>query len=210
MLHLSKYLLIILSLLIILNRPLPAEEQTDYYKNYEELVKVIRLIKEKYVDEVELADLLVGAYSGMLQELDPYSQYITPDQMEDLRIETEGEFTGLGIEVILRDGILTVITPMLGSPAFKAGVMAGDKIINIDGESAERISLREAIKRLRGAPGTEVTITVLHPGETEPTDIVIERGLVQLKSVRGVRMLDDDKKIAYLAISSFQENTTGA
>lgn len=210
MLHLSKYLLIILSLLIILNRPLPAEEQTDYYKNYEELVKVIRLIKEKYVDEVELADLLAGAYSGMLQELDPYSQYITPDQMEDLRIETEGEFTGLGIEVILRDGILTVITPMLGSPAFKAGVMAGDKIINIDGESAERISLREAIKRLRGAPGTEVTISVLHPGETEPTDIVIERGLVQLKSVRGVRMLDDDKKIAYLAISSFQENTTGA
>ncbi|HHT9135057.1 MAG TPA: S41 family peptidase, partial [Candidatus Avalokitesvara rifleensis] len=190
--RISNYLLLILPILIILTCPALAEEQPDYYKNYEELVKVVRLIKDKYVDDVELADLLAGAYRGMLQELDPYSQYITPDEMEDLRIETEGEFSGLGIEVIVQDGILTVITPMLGSPAFSAGVMAGDKIIHIEGEPAERISLREAIKRLRGAPGTKVTITVLHPGETAPKDITIERGVVHLRSVRGVEMLDDD------------------
>lgn len=201
------YLLSILPILIILNLPLLAEEQTDYYENYEELIKVVRLIKDKYVDDVELSDLLVGAYRGMLQELDPYSQYITPEEMEDLRIETEGEFSGLGIEVIVQDGILTVITPMLGSPAFDAGVMAGDKIIHIEGEPAERISLREAIKRLRGSPGTEVTITVMHPGETEPTDITIKRGVVHLRSVRGVRMLDNDKKIGYIAVTSFQEDT---
>lgn len=205
--RISNYLLLILPILIILTCPALAEEQTDYYKNYEELVKVVRLIKDKYVDDVELADLLAGAYRGMLQELDPYSQYITPDEMEDLRIETEGEFSGLGIEVIVQDGILTVITPMLGSPAFSAGVMAGDKIIHIEGEPAERISLREAIKRLRGAPGTKVTITVMHPGETEPKDITIERGVVHLRSVRGVEMLDDDKKIGYIAITSFQEDT---
>ena len=205
--RISNYLLLILPILIILTCPALAEEQPDYYKNYEELVKVVRLIKDKYVDDVELEDLLAGAYRGMLQELDPYSQYITPDEMEDLRIETEGEFSGLGIEVIVQDGILTVITPMLGSPAFSAGVMAGDKIIHIEGESAERISLREAIKRLRGAPGTKVTITVLHPGEREPKDITIERGVVHLRSVRGVEMLDDDKKIGYIAITSFQEDT---
>ncbi|MDO8127105.1 MAG: S41 family peptidase [Candidatus Brocadiales bacterium] len=205
--RISNYLLLILPILIILTCPALAEEQPDYYKNYEELVKVVRLIKDKYVDDVELADLLAGAYRGMLQELDPYSQYITPDEMEDLRIETEGEFSGLGIEVIVQDGILTVITPMLGSPAFSAGVMAGDKIIHIEGEPAERISLREAIKRLRGAPGTKVTITVLHPGETAPKDITIERGVVHLRSVRGVEMLDDDKKIGYIAITSFQEDT---
>lgn len=205
--RISNYLLLILPTLIILTCPALAEEQPDYYKNYEELVKVVRLIKDKYVDDVELADLLAGAYRGMLQELDPYSQYITPDEMEDLRIETEGEFSGLGIEVIVQDGILTVITPMLGSPAFRAGVMPGDKIIHIEGESAERISLREAIKRLRGAPGTKVTITVMHPGETEPKDITIERGVVHLRSVRGVEMLDDDKKIGYIAITSFQEDT---
>lgn len=207
MLRVSNNLLLILSLLIILNHPALSEEKVDYYKNYEELVKVVRLIKEKYVDDVELADLLTGAYRGMLQELDPYSQFIGPDDLEDLRIETEGEFGGLGIEVIVQDGILTVITPILDSPAFKAGVMAGDKIIHIEGESAERISLREAVKRLRGAPGTKVTITVIHPGGTEPADITIERGIVHLRSIRGVRIVDDDKKIGYIAIGSFQENT---
>ncbi|MFQ5956435.1 MAG: S41 family peptidase [Candidatus Brocadiales bacterium] len=207
MLRVSNYLLLIISLLIILSPFLQAEEQTDYYKDYEELVKVVRLIKEKYVDDVELVDLLSGAYRGMLQELDPYSQFISPDDMEDLKIETEGQFGGLGIEVIIRNGIITVITPILDSPAFKAGVMPGDKIIHIEGEPAERISLREAIKRLRGAPGTEVTITVIHPGETEPTDITIERGIVHLKSIRGVRITDYDEKIGYIAVSSFQENT---
>ncbi|MCP4366474.1 MAG: S41 family peptidase [Planctomycetes bacterium] len=213
MLRVSKHLLLILSLAIILThgRLLPAEEQAkeqdDYYKNYEELVKVVRLIKDKYVDDVEFARLLTGAYRGMLQELDPYSQYIGPGEIEDLRIETEGEFGGLGIEVIVQDGILTVITPILDSPAFKAGVMAGDKIIRIEDESAERITLREAIKKLRGEPGTEVTITVLHPGEVEPADVTIERDIVQLISVRGIKILDDERKIGYVSLTSFQEDT---
>ncbi|MGR3294676.1 MAG: S41 family peptidase [Candidatus Bathyanammoxibius sp.] len=213
MLRISKHLVLILSLAIILThgRLLPAEEQAkvqdDYYKNYEELVRVVRLIKDKYVDDVEFAQLLTGAYRGMLQELDPYSQYIGPDEMEDLRIETEGEFGGLGIEVIVQDGILTVITPILDSPAFRAGVMAGDKIIRIEDESAERITLREAIEKLRGEPGTEVTITVLHPGEVEPADVTIERDIVQLISVRGIKILDDEKKIGYVSLTSFQEDT---
>jgi carboxyl-terminal processing protease len=213
MMRISKHLVLILSLAIILTHGslLPAEElakeQDDYYKNYEELVRVVRLIKDKYVDDVEFTQLLTGAYRGMLQELDPYSQYIGPGEMEDLRIETEGEFGGLGIEVIVQDGILTVITPILNSPAFKAGVMAGDKIIRIEDESAERITLREAIEKLRGEPGTEVTITVLHPGEVEPADVTIERDIVQLISVRGIKILDDEKKIGYVSLTSFQEDT---
>ncbi len=209
MLHASKHLLLILSLAVILThgRLLSAENQDDYYRNYEELVKVVRLIKDKYVDDVELAQLLTGAYRGMLQELDPYSQYIGPDEMEDLRIETEGEFGGLGIEVIVQDGILTVITPILDSPAFRAGIMPGDRIIKIEDESAERITLREAVKKLRGKPGTEVTITVLHLGETEPADVTIERDIVRLTSVRGAKILDAENKIGYVSITSFQEDT---
>lgn len=208
MLRTSYCLVLTLSLLITLSRPLPAEEETDYYEDYVELVKVVRLIKEKYVDEVQLHDLLTGAYRGMLQELDPYSQFISPDEMEDLRIETEGEFGGMGIEVIMQDGILTVITPILDSPAFKAGVLPGDKILRIEDEPAEDISFREAINRLRGPPGTKVTISVLHPDETEPTDITIERDVVQLKSVLGSRIIDEEDKIGYVAVSTFQENTT--
>ncbi|MCQ4573876.1 MAG: S41 family peptidase [Candidatus Brocadiales bacterium] len=208
MLRTSYCLVLTLSLLITLSRPLPAEEETDYYEDYVELIKVVRLIKEKYVDEVQLHDLLTGAYRGMLQELDPYSQFISPDEMEDLRIETEGEFGGMGIEVIMKDGILTVITPILDSPAFKAGILPGDKILRIEDEPAENISFREAIKRLRGAPGTKVTISVLHPDETETTDITIERDVVQLKSVIGSRIVDEEDKIGYVAVSTFQENTT--
>lgn len=208
MLRTSYCLVLTLSLLITLSRPLPAEEETDYYEDYVELVKVVRLIKEKYVDEVQLHDLLTGAYRGMLQELDPYSQFISPDEMEDLRIETEGQFGGMGIEVIMQDGILTVITPILDSPAFKAGILPGDKILRIEDEPAENISFREAIKRLRGAPGTKVTISVLHPDETETTDITIERDVVQLKSVIGSRIIDEEDKIGYVAVSTFQENTT--
>lgn len=208
MLRTSYCLVLTLSLLITLSRPLPAEEETDYYEDYVELIKVVRLIKEKYVDEVQLHDLLTGAYRGMLQELDPYSQFISPDEMEDLRIETEGQFGGMGIEVIMQDGILTVITPILDSPAFKAGILPGDKILRIEDEPAENISFREAIKRLRGAPGTKVTISVLHPDETETTDITIERDVVQLKSVIGSRIIDEEDKIGYVAVSTFQENTT--
>ncbi|HHT9125605.1 MAG TPA: S41 family peptidase [Candidatus Brocadiia bacterium] len=189
--------------------PPPPQAQTEdnYFLNFEELVKVVKEVKDKYVDEVTLKDLLHNAFRGILEGLDPYSQYIGPEELEELRIETEGEFGGLGIEVIVKDGILTVITPIIGSPAFNSGVLIGDKILKIEDESTENISIRSAIKRLRGKPGSEVTITVLHEGDTAPVDITIERAIIHVKSVRGARIVDEDNKIGYFALTSFQENT---
>lgn len=187
--------------------PAQAPTEDNYFINFEELVKVVKEVKDKYVDDVTLKELLHNAFRGILEGLDPYSQYISPEELEELRIETEGEFGGLGIEVIVKDGILTVITPIVGSPAFDAGVLVGDKILRIEGESTENISIRNAIKKLRGKPGSKVTITVLHEGDTAPVDITIERAIIHVKSVRGARIVDEDNKIGYFAITSFQENT---
>ncbi len=186
------------------------EEKLDpdiIYQDFEEFISIIKEIQDKYVDEVGLRALLKNAYRGMLAGLDPYSQFIDSKNLEELKIETEGEFDGLGIEVILKDGFLRVLTPIVDSPAFRAGVYIGDVIIKIDGKSTKNISIREAIEMLRGKTHTKVTITVIHEGESEPVDITIERAKIHLNSTRGTRIVDEDGKIGYVAITSFQDNT---
>lgn len=186
------------------------EEKLDpdiFYQDFEELINIIKEIQNKYVDEVGLRALLMNAYKGMLAGLDPYSQFIDSKNLEELKIETEGEFDGLGIEVIIKDGFLRVLTPIVDSPAFRAGVYIGDVIIKIDGKSTKNISIREAIEMLRGETHTEVTITVVHEGENEPVDITIERAKIHLNSTRGTRIVDEETKIGYIAITSFQDNT---
>ncbi|HHT9130256.1 MAG TPA: S41 family peptidase [Candidatus Brocadiaceae bacterium] len=177
------------------------------YEAFEEFIKVVKEVQDKYVDEVKLSTILTNAYRGMLSGLDPYSQYFSPEEFEDLRIETEGEFEGLGIEVVIKDGLLTVITPLLDSPAFKAGILVGDRIIKIDGESAEIMSIKDVVKKLRGKLGTKITLTIIHEGDINPVDITIERAKIHIKSIRGARMVDNDYKIGYLAVTNFQENT---
>lgn len=135
------------------------QTKESVYEEYEEFVKVVKELQDKYVDEIKINTILVNAYRGMLSGLDPYSQYFTPEDMEDLKIETEGEFEGLGIEVIIKEGLLTVITPLLDSPAFKAGILVGDRIVKIDGESTENMTIRDAVKKLRGKLGTKITLT---------------------------------------------------
>ncbi len=183
------------------------QTKESVYEEYEEFVKVVKELQDKYVDEIKINTILVNAYRGMLSGLDPYSQYFSPEDMEDLKIETEGEFEGLGIEVIVKDGLLTVITPLLDSPAFKAGILVGDRIIKIDGESTENMTIRDAVKKLRGKLGTKITLTVVHEGDTTPTDITIERAKIHVQSIRGTRMVDNDYKVGYLAVTNFQENT---
>lgn len=182
-------------------------EPDVFYQDFEEFISIIKEIQNKYVDEVGLRALLVNAYKGMLAGLDPYSQFIDSKNLEELKIETEGEFDGLGIEVVIQDGFLRVLTPIIDSPAFHAGVYIGDVIIKIDGKSTKNISIREAIEMLRGETHTEVTITVIHEGESEPIDITIERAKIHLNSIRGTRIVDREGKIGYIAITSFQDNT---
>jgi len=187
------------------------EEKLDpniFYQDFEEFISIIKEIQDKYVDEVGLRALLMNAYKGMLAGLDPHSQFIDSANLEELMIETEGEFDGLGIEVIIKDGFLMVLTPIVDSPAFRAGVYIGDIIIKIDGKSTKNISIRDAIEMLRGKTHTEVTLTVVHEGESEPVDITIERAKIHLNSTRGTRIVDEGGKIGYVAITSFQTNTT--
>ncbi len=183
------------------------ETEKSVYEEFEEFIKVVKVLQEKYVDEVNLNTILINAYRGMLSGLDPFSQYFGREELEELKIETEGEFEGLGIEVIIKDGLLTVITPIIDSPAFKAGILVGDRIIKIDGEPTENMTIRDAIKKLRGKVGTKITLTVVHEGNTVPADITIERARIHVRSIRGARIVDDDYKIGYLAVSNFQENT---
>ncbi len=177
------------------------------YEEFEEFIKVVKEVQDKYVDEIKLGTILTNAYRGMLAGLDPYSQYFSPEEFEDLRIETEGEFEGLGIEVVIKDGLLTVITPILDSPAFNAGILVGDRIIKIDGNSTENMSIKDVVKRLRGKLSTKIALTVIHEGDINPVDITIERAKIHIKSIRGARMVDNDYKIGYLAVTNFQENT---
>ncbi|MGR3178699.1 MAG: S41 family peptidase [Candidatus Anammoxibacter sp.] len=207
-----KYLLIrLLSIVFVFSHVvLHAEEKEkkDYYDDYERFVKVVKIIQNKYVDEIDIKDLFHDAYKGMLSGLDSYSQFFEPEDVQDLKAETEGEFDGLGIEVVIRNGMLLVITPMIDSPAMRAGVMAGDIILKIDGRFADNLTFREVINSLRGKPGSEVTLTVLHKDGTTPEDILIKRAKIHVKSIRGARIVDNDAKIGYIAITNFQDRTT--
>jgi len=187
-------------------------DKGDLYERFEVLAKVIKEVQDKYVDPVDEKKLFYGMYKGMLAELDPYSQFISPEMLEEFRIDTEGEFGGLGIEITVRRGWLTVVTPILGTPAWQAGVMAGDQIIKIDGRSTEGMDIREAVKQLRGLKGTKVTITVLHPGAQKPADITITRAVIKVPSIQGARIVDSDMadakaKIGYIHLTNFQDRT---
>lgn len=185
-----------------------ARRSRRYYGEFETLATMIQKIREQYVEEVDIKKLLEGAARGVVMELDLYSQYLSPDFAKELEIDTSGEFGGLGIEITLdRHQRLTVVTPLEGTPAFKAGVRAGDIIIKIDGQSTEGITLMQAVKKLRGPRGTKVTITVLHEGESDPVDITIVRDIIRIKSVASAWFVSLEPKIGYLRLSQFQKRT---
>src|SRR5690349_15594902 len=140
----------------------------------------------------------------MVRNLDPFSQFLEPDAHKEMKTETEGEFGGLGIRIAIRDNILTVITPLPGTPAYKQGILPGDKIIKINAETTQDITIEQAVKRLRGAPGSKVTITIGREGEKELKDFVLTRELIKIESIRS-RMLDD--KIGYIRLTEFTQRS---
>lgn len=184
------------------------KKQENYYDDYEQFVKVVRTILDKYVDDVDIRSLFEDAYNGMLSGLDSYSVFFPPEDLEEVKIETEGEFEGLGIEVVIRDGRLMVISPIVDSPAMRAGVLAGDVIVKIDGVPAKNLTFREVVKSLRGKLGSEITLTVFHRDADDLVDITIKRAKILVQSVRGARMVDDKAKIGYTAITNFHDHTS--
>ena len=175
------------------------------YDNLELFTRVMEIVNDKYVEDVKRQELIYGALEGMMKSLDDYSQFMKPQVYKEMKVETKGEFGGVGIEITLREGILTIISPIEDTPGSRAGLHAGDKIVKIEGESTKDITLLEAVKKLRGKPGDPVNITVMRPGEKEFLEFTIIRDIIKIESVKEARMLDDE--IGYVRLVQFQENT---
>ncbi|MCX6349482.1 MAG: S41 family peptidase [Candidatus Aureabacteria bacterium] len=180
-------------------------EAKDLYKNLELFASVIEIIRKHYVKEMQPQELIYGALQGLLASLDPYSQFMEPDDYKEMKVETKGEFGGLGIEIGMRDGILTVITPIEDTPASRAGLQPGDKIVKIGEDTTKNITVTAAVKKLRGKPGTSVHLTILRAGEKELLEFTLIRDIIRIDSVKEVRMIEDG--IGYIRLAQFQENT---
>ncbi|MGD8386252.1 MAG: S41 family peptidase [Desulfobacteraceae bacterium] len=174
------------------------------YQNIEVFAEVLRQIEENYVEPKDPQELIYGAIKGMVESLDPHSAFMTKQEHKDLMIETKGSFTGVGIEITTRDNVITVVSPIEGTPAYKAGIKAGDRIIKINDELTNDMTLSDAVKRIRGPKGTEVKLTVSREGSEKPLDFSITRDVIPLRSVRSYRISPD---IGYVRISNFQSKT---
>ena len=176
---------------------------SETYRQLDLFGQVFQRIREDYVEPVDDETLIHAALNGMLQALDPHSSYMSADQFEEMQVQTSGRFGGLGIEVTLEDGFVKVVSPIDDTPAYRAGVMAGDLITHIDEEGVLGLTLSEAVDRMRGEPNTEIVIRVSRPG-VEPFDITIIREIIHVQSVRSRAEGD----VGYVRISSFTEQTT--
>ena len=176
----------------------------DRYKDLQLFAKILNLVEEYYTDPVDIKKLMYGSIKGMLSELDPHTYYMKKDYYKQFEAETSGKFGGLGVEVTIDDSVLTVITPIEDGPAEKAGVMAGDKIIAVNGKSTKGMSLADAAEEMKGRIGSKVSLQVLREGVQQPIDITVKRKIIRLKSVKYVNM---NEGIVYVRITSFVENT---
>ncbi|MBU4376071.1 MAG: S41 family peptidase [Candidatus Omnitrophica bacterium] len=204
--------IVVLALLFTLrtaNCAQKAEKRQDMSAMYEQIQlfsDAITIIQKNYVDTIEPKKLIYGALGGMLRALDPYSQFMDPDMYNEIKVETTGKFGGLGIEISIRDNLLTVIAPIDGTPAYKAGIKALDRIVKINNESTRDITLLEAVKKLRGEPGTTVDVTVLREGEKKLLDFTIKRDIIKVDSLKKAEVLEGD--IGYIRLIEFQQDTS--
>ncbi len=174
------------------------------YEDLETFTDILAIVKKNYVVEVDPKDLIRGAIKGMLSSLDPHSAYLSPDLYKELRTETQGKFGGLGIEITIRDGVLTVVSPIEDTPAYRVGIKAGDQIIKIEDEFTKDLSLVQAVRKMRGQKGSKINISVRRKGVTHLIDFTIVRDIIRIRSVRE-RTLEDG--YAYIRIAQFQERT---
>lgn len=188
-------------------------EDDSGYAQIAVFAKAVQLLRQDYVDgnKTSYHDLIYAAMKGMLASLDPHSQFMDADDFKDMQDDTRSRFNGLGIEVSVKGGLLTVITPMEDTPAAKAGILSGDQILRINGAATDKMELSDAVNLLRGANGQKVTLTVLRPATKEIKDYVLERAEIKVQSVKGTRILDPELggpfKIGYVRLVQFNEPT---
>jgi carboxyl-terminal processing protease len=176
----------------------------DTYQELDTFASVLAIVQKNYVEPVTTKRLIDGAISGMLASLDPHSAYLTPDLYRDLEVETRGSFGGLGIEITIKNGALTVVAPIEDTPAFRAGLKAGDQIIKIDDDFTKDMSLTEAVKRMRGPKGSKIKLTLHRNGVPELFTVTLARDVIRIQSVKS-KMLPDG--FGYIRVTTFQENT---
>ncbi|HJT81041.1 MAG TPA: S41 family peptidase [Chthoniobacterales bacterium] len=192
----------------------PAPEQDeDGYSEIEMFAKAVQLLRQDYVDanKTSYHELITSAMKGMLGALDPHSQYMDPNDFRDMQDDTRSRFNGLGIEVSIRNGLPTVVSPMEDTPAAKAGILSGDQILKINGTATDRMDLQDAMNLLRGPTGQKVTLTLLRPSTKEVREYTLERVEIKVQSVKGAHLLDRELaepfKIAYVRLVQFNEPT---
>ncbi|MFZ1985665.1 MAG: S41 family peptidase [Desulfatitalea sp.] len=179
-----------------------AADKEQTYEGLKIFSDVIDMVQKNYVDEVDTKKLIEDAIQGMVGSLDPHSSLLTPEAFKELQIDTQGEFTGIGIHVTMRDNLVTVISPIEGTPAYEAGIKAGDKIIKVDGTATD--NLTDAVKRMRGPKGTEVTITIIRENEPKPIDFKLVRDVIPIHSVKATQL---QPGYGYVWVTHFRENT---
>jgi carboxyl-terminal processing protease len=181
------------------------KEREETYKQLELFANVLSILQDNYVEPIDTKEIIEGAINGLLLSLDPHSSYLKPESFQDLKDETQGNFTGIGIEITMRDNILTVISPIEGTPADLAGIMAKDMIVKIDGELTKDMTPMDAIKKLRGPKGTKVTISVHRDDWKELKDFTMIRDTIPILSVKSFFL---EPGLAYTRITNFQSQTT--
>jgi len=166
--------------------------------------QALALVEENYPEPKTTKDLVYGALQGAVSTLDPHSSFMNPEEFKELQIETKGKFSGIGIEITLKDRVLTVVSPIEGTPAYQAGIQAGDQIVKIDGATTKNITLMEAVKKIRGAKGSKVVLTINREGFKQPKDFSIVREIIPIHSVKA-RILNGG--IGYIRLTNFQDQT---
>jgi carboxyl-terminal processing protease len=184
--------------------PAGGESNDDRYQNLELFQKVLHFVETNYVDDkIKTKELIYGALKGMMETLDPHSNFLPPDVWKDMKIDTSGKFGGLGIEIGMKDNILTVISPIEDTPAWKAGMKPNDRIVKIDNESTKGMTLVEAVSKMRGKKGTAVSLSIYREGWDKIRDISVTRDIIKIQSVKSEQL---EKGFGYVRLTSFNES----
>lgn len=178
--------------------------EVEGYENLKVFTEVLSIVKRTYVEDVKIKDLIYGAIKGMMSSLDPHSGFMSPDAYKEMQVDTKGEFGGLGIQIGIKDSALTVIAPIEDTPAYKAGIKSGDRIIKIGDQGTKDMSLMDAVNKMRGPKDTTISLTIMREGWKEPQIFSLKRDIIKIKSVKYRKL---DSGIGYIKITQFQEQT---
>ncbi|WP_432821056.1 S41 family peptidase [Trichloromonas sp.] len=185
-------------------RPIAAEAKSQY-EDIRLFTDVLSIVRKSYVEEVDMKDLIYGAINGMLASLDPHSSFMPPDVYREMKIDTRGEFGGLGIEITIKDGILTIVSPIEDTPAYRAGLQAGDQIFKIEDRFTKDLSIMDAVKLMRGPKGSKINITIMRESFEKPREFLLTREIIKIHSVKS-RTLEDG--YGYVRLAQFQERSS--